>query len=628
MEDSQKSLFEEENLKYYQKTFANLIQSMLDWYSPIFFEEEIATLKTILGLDDDAEKLFIRIFLRKHDWVRITHLQYPEVKDKERAITTLQEKDLIEVGSKYEEDYLNRLTKEEAFNLAQNNCVITQKSIKKEELTLQIKNISTQKSKQTKISVGINGTLCAERCVEVSVKSVCGEILRIKKLVTDTLDRCVKLFLLEWNQANSSNNTLGTAILVDLNKRKYPKYEMLRTRPIFESRQEYYEYEEALSYEREETLLGSELIEHWDYSLSQIKDGEDYFVRRYRPAWIYTRIMSAYASNLESMGIYGEANEILLMLLSQEKIMLGGRAAWWERLIINYSKHLKNPEKAIEMGQRALDDSLVRSGRLLTIKRKLHRLQTGKIFSETEYEPPSIVIHATPLMNKNGGKKLQFELDSGEVGGVEEVVLEKWIGSGWIGFHSENCILSFLFVLLFWEELFELPIPNVFQSPYQPAPLDLFTDAFWLNRKDALLTKLEMIGKGEAERMITRNYVRNYGMMVIGGHWEMFSLKDVLRISKGLGPKALEAMMRLLAEDYKHFCTGFPDLILYCVLENDEGEEVEVKLIEVKSERDRLSDAQRNWHSIFLANNVPMLVVKVLPEVSEPKKKRLKRSVE
>lgn len=99
----------------------------------------------------------------------------------------------------------------------------------------------------------------------------------------------------------------------------------------------------------------------------------------------------------------------------------------------------------------------------------------------------------------------------------------------------------------------------------------------------------------------------------------MFELADVLRIAKGLGCGALAAMMRLLAEDYKHHCTGFPDLFLYRLtrITEGEGEEmVEVKLIEVKSERDRLSDAQRNWHAIFLANQVPMLVVKVLPETA------------
>ena len=616
----------DEDLRYYQRTFGNLIKSVMDWYSPIFLEEEVHLLRSVLELEDDSEKLFIRLFLRKHDWIRISALQYAEVKDKEGAIGDLKLRGLIDVGSEYEEDYLNRLTKEEALSLAQHNCVHTQKNVGREELR---SKLLANKGSQRKICFGVDGSMRVEKIQEITAKSACGEILRIKKNVAETLNRCVKLFLLEWNQVNSGSNTLGTAILVDLNKRKYPKYEMLRTQAIFSSRELYYEYEEALSYEKEESLLGAELIERWEYSVASLDD-EDYFVRRYRPAWVYTRMMASYASTLESMGMYREANEVLQMLLDQDKVMLGARAAWYERLIINFSKHLKDVEQAVSLGLKALEDPLVRSGCLLTIKRKLHRLQTGRVFNEPEYEPPSSVMYATPLPG-GLGKKLQYELESGEMGGVEEVVLERWRASGWTGFHSENAVLSFLFVLLFWEELYEMQVPNVFQSPYQAAPLDLFTDAFWVNRREKLIEKLERIGGGDAEGILAKNYVSHYGTMVIGGHWETFTLKDLLRICQGLGAPALAAMMRLIAEDYKHFCTGFPDLILYRSLEGScddaEEEQVEVKLIEVKSERDRLSDAQRNWHSIFLANGVPMLVVKVLPEGSVSKKAR-KQKVE
>ena len=85
---SQQAAFGEDDLRYYQKTFGNLVRSVLDWYSPIFFEEEVAILKSILELDDDSEKLFIRIFLRKHDWLRIDLLQYPEVKCKDCLLYT------------------------------------------------------------------------------------------------------------------------------------------------------------------------------------------------------------------------------------------------------------------------------------------------------------------------------------------------------------------------------------------------------------------------------------------------------------------------------------------------------------------------------------------------------------
>jgi hypothetical protein len=54
----------------------------------------------------------------------------------------------------------------------------------------------------------------------------------------------------------------------------------------------------------------------------------------------------------------------------------------------------------------------------------------------------------------------------------------------WIGWHCEGSILRSLFPLLLWEEIFDISVPDVFQTKYQEAPLDLHADhgLFYLNR--------------------------------------------------------------------------------------------------------------------------------------------------
>ena len=52
----------------------------------------------------------------------------------------------------------------------------------------------------------------------------------------------------------------------------------------------------------------------------------------------------------------------------------------------------------------------------------------------------------------------------------------------WTGCHCEGGIWSTLFALLLWDEIFA-PVPDVFRTPFQTAPLDLRTEGFYMARK-------------------------------------------------------------------------------------------------------------------------------------------------
>lgn len=78
--------------------------------------------------------------------------------------------------------------------------------------------------------------------------------------------------------------------------------------------------------------------------------------------------------------------------------------------------------------------------------------------------------------------------------GVEELALSYYGTLGYRGYHSENSILSTLFGLLFWDILF-YPQPGVFETLYQTEPLDLRTDAFFIQRQDMIMERIENIAK-------------------------------------------------------------------------------------------------------------------------------------
>lgn len=67
---------------------------------------------------------------------------------------------------------------------------------------------------------------------------------------------------------------------------------------------------------------------------------------------------------------------------------------------------------------------------------------------------------------------------------VEQLALEFYAsdgGGGWKGVHCEGGVWTTLFVLLLWDIIFA-PLPDVFRTPLQNAPLDLDTDAFGPSR--------------------------------------------------------------------------------------------------------------------------------------------------
>lgn len=51
------------------------------------------------------------------------------------------------------------------------------------------------------------------------------------------------------------------------------------------------------------------------------------------------------------------------------------------------------------------------------------------------------------------------------------------------GAHAEGSLPATLYGLLFWWVIYNDQIPDAFHSPYQPFPLDLFSDDFFSRRK-------------------------------------------------------------------------------------------------------------------------------------------------
>jgi hypothetical protein len=190
-----------------------------------------------------------------------------------------------------------------------------------------------------------------------------------------------------------------------------------------------------------------------------------------------------------------------------------------------------------------------------------------------------------------------LEVVSGGRGGDQT---EYVLGGGWSGMHSEGSQIHELFALLMWGVIFA-PVPDVFQTPFQAAPLDLdcasyptahFADAaetrnlsgggdrssnamvlcacngFYAARAqsiEARLAELRDLVPSELARQVADAWLVNRGSAVRGLDWRLGKhtpLGLLQAVASCIGGAVLAAMFRALAMDHRHFSAGLPDLLL------------------------------------------------------------------
>ncbi|KAI0564802.1 Fanconi-associated nuclease 1-like protein [Gracilaria domingensis] len=190
-----------------------------------------------------------------------------------------------------------------------------------------------------------------------------------------------------------------------------------------------------------------------------------------------------------------------------------------------------------------------------------------------------------------------FRRDGGNVS-VEEYCLEWYFGKeGWCGIHDEGKSIRFLFSLFMWESALFAFVPDVFQTPFQDKPLDLFTEAFYQSRSEGIENRLQdisVMSSSEVFSEVESCFERYNGTRAIGCDWNSYTASNLAAVGAGLGGSALSHCFRLLSQDYNYWAGGLPDLTLWKELSSDKSA-FATKLVEVKSARDTLSERQKAW---------------------------------
>ncbi|KAL0053594.1 hypothetical protein WJX82_008086 [Trebouxia sp. C0006] len=293
------------------------------------------------------------------------------------------------------------------------------------------------------------------------------------------------------------------------------------------------------------------------------------FFLRYSSAWVYAAMATTGVSLMEKRKQWQQAVELLQQLLGGV-CCLRRRGEWWTRLSLDL-EHLGRPDQSLEMAEAALADEWVINGDRVALQRRVLRLgkpprrwKRPSWASVAMREPLEVRIEGQPL-NSVLGIKSRFVGNGGDECSVEELALQYYAaeaGGSWTGTHAEGGIWATLFGLLMWDIIF-MDIPDVFQTAFQTGPLDLGTVVFYPSRKDAIEARLSQVQEGQGPALLQSCWQEHQGEWCRGVNWDRHGLDDLDIIAKCVGGQGLAAVCRLLAEDFSGWAGGMPDLLLW-----------------------------------------------------------------
>jgi hypothetical protein len=170
------------------------------------------------------------------------------------------------------------------------------------------------------------------------------------------------------------------------------------------------------------------------------------------------------------------------------------------------------------------------------------------------------------------------------------------------GKHAETAILTTIYALLFWNIIFDEKVENVFVDKFQSCPLDIQTDHFYLNRKDLIDSKIELLSNSPIDficELITNCWNSYYGFECSLVSWSLFEdLNECLSLIRCFNGIQLASLCKYISMQYRYCRSGGPDLIIWSNKTN------KCKFVEVKGPGDRLSFKQMVWLDFFIQNSI------------------------
>ncbi|XP_071611066.1 fanconi-associated nuclease 1 isoform X3 [Heliangelus exortis] len=545
---------------YYLQNFLVVLRAVLENEDDVklFDEQDMKIIAKFCKLSVGGQKLYVRLFQRKLNWLKVNKIEYGEISmDLSPIIEELAEARFLQTESELEDlcEGLDLLSAPELKTLAK-VFHLPNPNGQKQQLVDDFLRLAKQRSVFSRSQAGI-GTVILKR----------------------------------YATAAHMSNDIATA-MVNGN------------------------WEEANHLYMCAKETWNDLKNHPSLSCHRILPE---YLRRFTVGWVYTRILSQGVEILQRLHMYKEAVQELQTLLSQDVYCTDSRGRWWDRLALNLHQHLKNPKKAITIIRNGLADPFVRTGHRLALYQRALRIRDSpscKQFRCLVHDLPVITVedvtHVTikgnmcPQMGMGKSVFLMEDICEKEGGGnfsastvmcsVEELALNHYRQHGFDqGIHGEGSTFITLYGILMWDIIFMDDIPDVFRNSYQMSPLDLYTDSFYESRRDVIEARLQQLHSASSEtlgKLMADIWTAQEGKAAALVSWGRFtSLQQAQSLVSCLGGMFLSGVFRRLSKDLRHCRGGLPDLVVWCTHTH------QFKLVEVKGPNDRLSHKQILWLS-------------------------------
>ncbi|KAL4760819.1 fanconi-associated nuclease 1 [Aspergillus foveolatus] len=681
----------------YVDAFNLALDTVLAEEAHLFSEAEKEVFQHWRELSYESQYLYVRLFLRKTSaWHRVNKLAYySDIVDVPQVVADLQKtRELSSSGVSNEQNTSDTYSSSDIgltgdFRFANPVDEITtveeaSSLLLLDELKVLAKEAKVQGKSKQELITALHKSSQKQTGLEWNILNSSNREEHFVKKILDYTGDCVRLapgpyalfervHLVFYRSTEWTEKSLTTIILAKISRRNFPEYVVCRSGSIFPSREILLEFESALrtQYKIDNFLefsgtptrsrlqeiknLACKVYPRWKMLLEQEQQkedtsyecGEGAYLRRFSPAWVYTRILHKGLLPLGRFKEYKEEHKMLSELLAQRLFHPARRGAWYQRRALleehymwsltpfegrnedSQKKHWKRI--ALRTCEEGLEDLLCHLIYHHDLQKRIQKLEKAlKIVKREQHDfghvalskpeertvegiqiergdspvrtPTFTMDHnedaLTPPPKRSGPTIWIDEGGDGAECRVEAMCLSWYRDHGWKGYHSEGGILRTLFAYLFYDIIFTY-IPNVFQTIFQSCPLDLHTDAFYPSRASEINHRLVQIANGDATSLIRSVHARYSETQpcAIGLDWS-FPLEDLLEIAECFKGEALAAICKIMAQEYQARGGGVPDLFLWSV------ERKEVCFVEVKSANDRLSDTQRLWIHVLLGVGV------------------------
>ncbi|NWT55405.1 FAN1 nuclease, partial [Erythrocercus mccallii] len=623
---------------YYLQNFLVVLRAVLENEDDVrlFNEQDLNIITKFYKLSVGGQKLYVRLFQRKLNWLKVNKIEYEEISvDLSPIIEELAEARFLQTESELEDlcEGLDLLSAPELKTLAK-IFHLPNPNGQKQQLVDDFLKLSKQRSIFSRSQTGI-GTVILKR-----VKDLAGKCVRVCKGARAVFSRILLLFALpesleEEEAGSAGQGLLSTVLRANMGHMVFPSYTVNRKTQVFQDREDLIRYATAVhlsndiatamvngNWEEANNLYlcaketWSELKNHPSLSYHRILPD---YLRRFTVGWVYTRILSQGVEILQRLHKYKEAVQQLQSLLAQDVYCADSRGRWWDRLALNLHQHLKNTKKAIGCIRRGLADPAVRTGHRLALCQRALRIRDSpscKQFQGLLQDLPVLAVQDVTHVTISGkmcpqtgmGKSvfLMEDIGDGEGGedcsvstvmcSVEELALTHYRRNGFDqGIHGEGSTFITLYGILMWDIIFMDDIPDVFRNSYQMSPLDLYTDSFYENRRAVIEARLQQLHTASSEtlaKLVADVWTTQEGKAAALVNWGRFiSLQQVQSLVSCLGGTFLSGVFRRLSRDLRHCRGGLPDLLVWS------SHSRHFKLVEVKGPNDRLSPKQMLWLS-------------------------------